>query len=614
METAGESPVTVGHPVDVVSGVVYTAWHDFEFPGFVPLIWRRFYSTGNRALTPLGLGWWSLFFMEVRRDGDFWLLRNEEGREIPFPVPPPGQASLNPSAQMELRLTDQGCKIWYWHHQQYFDFFFRRGDGTLALTKIEDYSGNSIDLEYDRRQRLSELRQSAVNRGVLLRYQDRDLIRQIDFVAPGAAPEPLVTYGHGPGGELLSATDPHGHAMSYQYDQQFRLVRETGRLGGSFDFRYDEQGRCVESVGDGGYLRRVLHYDSERKVNSVTNSLGFTTLYHYNDAGLVDQTIFPDNSIIQRIRAPGMRQKVLARGETTTRQLDEFGNVIKHIDALGQVREYTYDPMRRCTRMTTPDGAVRQWKYDDRGRLMGFIDPLGSQWTLERGSLGEITRQLDPEGGELLRRWSPAWDRQEFVNSAGFFRCEYDARGRCVSNADARGLIVTFERDRNGRLVSRRLPDGSEVRIQYDPAGNMTQIRFPSGEVWSYQFDRFSHLTKAIFPDGGEVTCEYDSEGRCIGMRNQRGEQLINEYDFHGRLIRRQSFNGTTETYEYDLSGNAVTFIRSDGSQLLRSYNAIRHVTEEWQRLAGTEPELLATFEYDWHGRLRKASNNAGQN
>src|SRR5579863_5015240 len=131
--SAHDGAVTVGHPVDVVSGTVFTAWHDFEFTGYMPLVWRRFYTTGNRSLTPLGRGWWSLFFMELRPEGDFLVLTNEEGRDILFPLPQPGQPGLNGSAQMELRVHQAGWTIWYWHHQQYFHFTMRRSTGALAL-------------------------------------------------------------------------------------------------------------------------------------------------------------------------------------------------------------------------------------------------------------------------------------------------------------------------------------------------------------------------------------------------------------------------------------------------------------------------------------------------
>lgn len=613
MEESPGAParVTVGHPVDVVSGVVYTAWHDFEFSGFVPLIWRRFYSTSNLGQTPLGRGWWSLFFMEVRPQGNMLELINEEGRGIVFPRPQPGEPYLNTGAQMELRLGAHGCTIWYWHHQTYFHFSLRRSTGAFALTRIEDYSGNSIDLVYDQQQRLTGVRQSTVERGVILRYGDQGLISQIDFVAPGTAPEYLVSYEHGPAGELLAATDAMGHAISYQYDDQFRLARETGRLGGSFFFRYDPSGRCVESVGDGGYLRRVLSYDRARKVTSVTDSLGFTTLYHYNEAGVVEKKILPDGGVVRQLRAPAVRQKILAQGETTTRELDEFGNVVKDTDPLGRVHEYVYDQMRCCTQMTTPDGAIRQWQYDERGRLMGFRDPLDGEWKLERGPLGEVMRQVDPEGGELRRSFGPALRWQEFTNSAGVFRCEYDAYGRCVLNADARGTIVRFEMDSLGRLAARHLPDGSQIRLQYDPAGNMTEIRFPQGDVWRYEYDRFGHVTRAIFPDGGIVTCEYDSEGRRTVMRNQRGELLTNHYDFRGKLVQRQNFDGTTESYEYDLSGNLVAITRADGSKLRCRYDAAWSLTKEWYQPPNGEPELFATFEFDWHHRLCKASNSA---
>src|ERR1043165_7939172 len=74
----------VGHPVDVISGGVYTAWNDFEFKGRTPVTSRRFYSTGVNEITAHGLGWTTEYFARLERQGEGLVLTGNEGHAHRF--------------------------------------------------------------------------------------------------------------------------------------------------------------------------------------------------------------------------------------------------------------------------------------------------------------------------------------------------------------------------------------------------------------------------------------------------------------------------------------------------------------------------------------------------
>src|SRR5262245_61300463 len=96
--------VTVGHPVDVASGIVYTAWDDFEIFGSTACAWRRFYSTAYVEASPLGRGWMSPYLIYLTRLPDGIALRDHEAREILFPTVDKGETRLNVGNQMQLQL------------------------------------------------------------------------------------------------------------------------------------------------------------------------------------------------------------------------------------------------------------------------------------------------------------------------------------------------------------------------------------------------------------------------------------------------------------------------------------------------------------------------------
>ena len=78
--------VAVGHPVDVASGEQFTAAHDVEVFGVVPLIFRRFYSTALLAHPPsrVGPGWIHGFDATLTRDLDGFLFEGHDGECVEF--------------------------------------------------------------------------------------------------------------------------------------------------------------------------------------------------------------------------------------------------------------------------------------------------------------------------------------------------------------------------------------------------------------------------------------------------------------------------------------------------------------------------------------------------
>ena len=78
--------MAVGHPVDVASGEQFTAAHDVDVPGVVPLIFRRVYNTSflSRAPSVLGCGWVHAFEASLTRDLDGFVFEGHDGDLVEF--------------------------------------------------------------------------------------------------------------------------------------------------------------------------------------------------------------------------------------------------------------------------------------------------------------------------------------------------------------------------------------------------------------------------------------------------------------------------------------------------------------------------------------------------
>lgn len=613
------APVTVGHPVDVATGAVYVAWHDFEFPGRTPIVWRRFYSTANGGWSPLGRGWTCEYFRHLElRQGTLWL-SGPEGHEHGFAPPAAGASAEIVGHQWAL--NGSGDRYVLYDRRRAERLIFSRDRSAAVerytLRRIEDLSGHALVLEYDPHDRLISIEQEALQRRFGLSYDASSLIERIDFMAPGLTPETLVRYAHDTEGRLVASTDARGGTIRYEYDAQHRLVRETNKVGGSFVFEYDGEGRCIRSAGDQGYMERRLEYDRERRWTRVTDSLGNVTTYHLNRDQVVERVTDPLGYTSRHLYAGGTEQHVDRLGGITHREFDERGQLVKRIDRLGNTFEFSYNDLGRETSVTNPDDTQMTRSYDELGRQVSLTDPLGNTWSLERDVRGTITAQIDPEGRQLTRRWDPALRWQELSDSIGHYRCEYDAKGRPVLTSDRLGVLRVFETDTVFGVTAERMPDGGRIDYEFNAAGNIVGARHLDGTHWRFDYDRFGHMVGATDPLGGRLEVAIDREGRQVQITNKRGEQHRDELDPRGDTIGRQYFDGRVERYERDAEQRVTAVFRPDGSVLRRTYDAAGNLLEEAVERSspndnGSPPEreVLATFEYDWMGHIIKASNS----
>src|SRR5262245_51066357 len=111
--------VSVGHPVDVASGTVFTASNDFRLPGTVRLLWRRHYATSSPANTWLGRGWSVPYFMRLERSAEGYVLTGETGGAVLFPAPTgplrEGAVLTNLGANLELWRERERFTVVHWH-------------------------------------------------------------------------------------------------------------------------------------------------------------------------------------------------------------------------------------------------------------------------------------------------------------------------------------------------------------------------------------------------------------------------------------------------------------------------------------------------------------------
>ncbi|MBD1106701.1 PAAR domain-containing protein [Pseudomonas amygdali pv. morsprunorum] len=89
-----------GNPVDLTSGrklLLEEGETDFALPGLMPIEWSRFYASDLNVDSVLGKGWVLPWEQNLRRNGSFVYLIDNQGRSVPFVNVEPGESIYNPS-------------------------------------------------------------------------------------------------------------------------------------------------------------------------------------------------------------------------------------------------------------------------------------------------------------------------------------------------------------------------------------------------------------------------------------------------------------------------------------------------------------------------------------
>lgn len=607
-----QGQVSVGHPVDVGSGAVFTLSTDFVLPGSVGLRWTRHYSTIATYDTWLGRKWTVPYFMSLTKRSDGYVLAGSHGEETLFPTqkkPEPGTAVSNLQACMELRYESGNYTVLHWHQGKtdIKRFGFRDSDqARLNLTWIENLAGHRIRLNYDKQGCPISIIQELEQRTIEIEYDFRGLVAAVHFLSPRGR-RTLVTYSYDDGRRLIAAVDAAGYRKLYEYDSENRMTAETSPSGSKFLFQYDRRGRCIHTAGQDGFLERKLQYFSAPPMTRVTDTRGGVTQYYLNPSGQVVQIVSPS-------------------GGVTTNTFDEHGRLAGVVRPDGSKESYAYDNKGNRASAADPCGAAAATEHTDShlpvkqtdrngnvwalpagrgGSLLGVEDLAPSMWHFRWGEDGLVTSARRP-GGRILtiRRdarlgWQERHDQISLVH-----RMEFDEFGYPVLVADQDGIVTQTSYDGLHRPLEIRDRTSGVTSLKWSPTGRMAERIRPGGQRETWEYDPYGHTIAQTNSLGATARFEHDKEGKLTAVTNRVGERLEYTRDVEGRVVREKFFDGRVQTYEYNLAGRRAVIHLSDGRSIIQKFDpAGRLVSRK------SSDGLHDEFEYDKEGRVVKAWN-----
>lgn len=597
-----------GHPVVIATGKVFTERLDFQLPGPVPLVFERKWNSTSRYRGPLGHGWHWKYDLALAYDDNAVVLRMADGRPAIFPRLDNGEGFTNANENLTLLPHAKGFTVRNDKENLFYEFIIPAGEvtSTLPLVAVRDGAGRAIRFDYDERQNLRQIIDSA-GRVLPVSCDQKGRITAVRVPHPKIAGKEFIitSFSYGATGDLIESKDALGNSFKYEYENHL-LVRETNRNGLSFYFAYDENEYCIRTWGDDGIYDHKLVYNTKEKWTTVEDSLGNLSKYYWNDQGLNWKIVDP-------------------LGNERLQRFDERNKLVSEIDEIGRFTAYDYDEFGNRTEIIYPDGTEISLAYDD-GLLLAATDQIKGSWGWAYNERRQLEERTDPLGRKTSYRYDENGDLVELIDPAantvnlGFddvhqltelktadgatSRYKYDRLGRAIESIDPRGNVRETKFNLLGNVMKVREPDGNVRLLDFDAEENLVHAKDKQYDV-RFEYQGMNRL-RARVQAGTRVQFEYNTEEDLTAIVNEHGSVYRFGLDARGDVVTEAGFDGLTRTYVRDDAGRVAKVLRPGDRTTDYGYDVLDRVTtvNHWD---GSEE----AYDYRNDGELLAATNGA---
>ena len=463
-------------------------------------------------------------------------------------------------------------------------------DSMGRRARVTDPAGNKLEMIYDGKSNVSEVRLIAVRQdGTTETFSTKyqyDAKNRITAIIDNSDPsKPLIaSYRYDVRGNRTEETDYEGHTRRFEYDLRGNKTKQTDPEGGVTLYKYDDANRLV-SVTDANHNETIYTYDADGRLSTEKRADGATWTYTYDDDGNRATVTDPNGTVItdayddasrlvsQSIaKGPG----VLGPGHITYTR-DDLGRVVATETDEGVKTFTTYDSLDRAINEEIQTGSGPRRKvarqFDPAGNLTGITYPSGLALTQTIDPLGRITAVKEAGAASPIVSYGDSGNRQ-------------------VSKSLANGISETWSYDPNRRLsaIQDRLGDSVVRDLTYarTPLGNKSAaVRNDLAKQWTYQYNRNSWMTnESVLKTGTETNPLLESRDYDVDpVLNYRSIKQLSQSD--------AASTTTTTTFSVN-SRNQYTSAGGESPVYDRNGNVVQ--------LHG------AVMQYDYENRLRKAT------
>lgn len=428
----------------------------------------------------------------------------------------------------------------------------------------------------------------------------------------------------------------------------------------------NEKGFEIKTVSNEIETVNTYNKHGEKTISSVqhekTGEVDSVVLNVYDNSG--NQTAEIQNPI-----HAGKEWKIGKDSIVTSYTYDKNGNQISVTDGMGTTTNYEYDEFSRIKKVKIPDsfenGNVTQYFYDIyEDENLTSTKTIDANGNISKEYLNENdeTVKISDIGDEKITPISTSYTYdlkgnkiQESYGNGNTKQYEYDGRNRliavvyCNKNGEATSKIKYVYSSSDAILAEEdiKISNGTEKRYcyyqyTYDDANQLLDVKEYRGDKQElvneqqYEYDEAGRRIKIVYADSQQdvysLKYEYDEKGwlNSIKVQKKSGEEFLLRsyvYSDFGKVVEikdYRTFLKTTEQsyilkkYEYDTFGRVVKIRYYDSEDLNtekekyeytydKNSNIITEVIQKQYENKNIKPvNEMRTHTYDSMGRLIK--------
>ncbi|MFA7174759.1 MAG: DUF6531 domain-containing protein [Kiritimatiellia bacterium] len=657
-------------PVDLYTGSFLFDHQDIAINGPLPIVFNRFYDSGQVASTGvMGPGWGHSLQIEIQEhsNGDFAFGERDAS-----------DASAVLCAQMvalDMMQHENNAKGWTiaaiaakWALDASVGnvLTVRIGKSGRQFTRLPNGEFNPPPGSTDELTLVNDVYVLKERNGSTYTFNAKNKVVLIEDQSGNT-----LAFAYNRYDNLTSVTSSFGPALSIIYDRIKRLTAVTDRLGRSVSYSYDVDKNLTKFTDAEGQAWRVGYNDDNypNAITSLTDPENIVTIQNfYNDIGQVTNQISASgnrwtmcstkyqsyeedpfgNKTVYRFDEEGRR--VLTRradGFETRTQYSRFGKATNVFNSAGVTNAMCYDfhhnLLEKRVAAGSPLESITRYGYDTLDRLVAVTNAVGTTEASTTELTYTATHQIatQKEAGNTTDERLTAFtyyanglvDTINIANGKQLTHHIYNAYGNLAKTTSLDASDVEFEYNQVGQLLMTTV-DGVDTEYTYNLNGLPTSVTQASGtpeelsasktywdngllksttdarqQTTSYYWTPAYKEASVVYPDGAITTNQYDAADRLVRSRDARGQWTEVHLDVLGQATNAIGAF-TTTLIQYDISGNVTnTVIDPDGLNLWSSqtYDILNRPLTQQTPLASEH------YSYDTLGRITNRTDAASE-
>ena len=356
-------------------------------------------------------------------------------------------------------------------------------------------------------------------------------------------------------GEVLSKTDYTGKLTEYTYDSNGNVLTEK-ISGKTKTYTYNDKNNVTKKTDENGNYIEYTYADDGITLLKEKYMDGNKISYEYYEAGIKGL----------------VKSKTNQKGKVISYEYDQYGNISKETDALGNSTNYVYNNIGWVLSKTSPKGTVTTYEYDNSGNNTKVTEN-GIQTLNEYNYKNNITKTTN--------------------GNANFKTYEYDNAQNLVKVIDEEGYVTTYEYDIYGNKIKENRANNASYIYEYDVLNNMTKKTLEQNNI--------SNVLE-------EISYSYSEGNTTTTTKKYQDDTNYTTYveikDFRGNVTQNKK-QDAAYTYEFDDAGRLISKTNEIGKNITYIYDNLNRVTKKYEEIEENKYKLTI-YEYDSVGNVIK--------